>query len=503
MNIRYLDHQRVSTAKLAEGVLDDFFNDSNSLKAARIRHKQREKLGGRRKNVPQLESLSLGSTLVSKSIDLSSSSSASDLTSPIRPNNLQNPVFLRHSVNEFIHRVTSISGGSPGQTTTNPTTVTSSSILDDLEEIDIGLLTEAGEIQFAHLQESDNAKATITRFLELHGQIDDLVVKELHFRKELGEKVDSANKEFVALFENMLSEVLVLQRIKFKSQTKINQQLKDSVLKANQRILAAKEALEKANAKSTLLSEKILSIREQTQGYEADLKLCHERLEFLENIRISYEKMQESAKESLSLFDKRKAEFMREVRDEERMKHMQAMHELRGRLMKQLKQEYEAQLKAAATNQGKSGATVVDAAEEFNKLAALAQNAQDFKRPTANMSIQTEVDDLGLWDKKDGWVLPITGTLLARQRWRRALEFAKCPQCKGIGKFIGYVAILLKQMQRGQPPVEDHKNTKKGLKWSVPDDLTRFMSNLPKSAQAINPKGRYTQLYYQHNYHHY
>jgi hypothetical protein len=198
--------------------------------------------------------------------------------------------------------------------------------------------------------------------------------------------------------------------------------------------------------------------------------------------------MQESAKESLSLFDKRKAEFMREVRDEERMKHMQAMHELRGRLMKQLKQEYETQLKAAGSNQGK-GATVVDAAEEFSKLAALAQNAQDFKRPTANMSIQTEVDDLGLWDKKDGWVLPITGTLLARQRWRKALEFAKCPQCRGIGKFIGYVAILLKQMQRGQPPVEDQKNSKKGLKWSVPDELTRFMSNLPKSAQAINPKG--------------
>ena len=488
MDIKYLEHQRVSTAKLAEGVLNDFFNDSNSLKKAREKHKKRERLGVRR-NIQQLESLSVGSTLVSKSIDLSSSTSANDLTSPIRTNNLQNPVFLRHSVNDLIHRVTAISGGSPGHTNTNASTLTTSSnILDDLEEIDVGLLTEAGEIQFSHLQESDNAKATITRFLELHGQIDDLVVKELHFRKELGEKVDSANKEFVSLFENMLSEVLVLQRLKFKTQTKKNQLLKDMVLKANERILAAKDALEKANAKNAQLTEKVLSIREKTQGYEAEIKLCNERLEYLENIRISYEKMQESSKESLSLFEKRKAEFMREVREEERMKHLQAMHDLRSRLMKQLKQEYEAQLKAAGANQAK-GVTVVDPAEEFNKLAALAQNAQDFTRPKANASIQTEVDELGLWDKKDGWILPITGTLLARQRWRRACEFAKCPQCRGIGKFVGYVAILLKQMQRGQPPTEDQKNLKKGLKWSVPDELTRFMSNLPKSVQAINPKG--------------
>ena len=41
------------------------------------------------------------------------------------------------------------------------------------------------------------------------------VVKDLYHRKDLGSKVENANKAYIALFERMLSEVLLLQRSKF------------------------------------------------------------------------------------------------------------------------------------------------------------------------------------------------------------------------------------------------------------------------------------------------
>ena len=62
---------------------------------------------------------------------------------------------------------------------------------------------------------------------------------------------------------------------------------------------------------------------------------------------------------------------------------------------------------------------------------------QEIKRSveTNEMSTQTEVDDFGLWHKQDGWTLPISGTILARNLWKKACRFATCPSCKGIGMF--------------------------------------------------------------------
>ena len=52
-------------------------------------------------------------------------------------------------------------------------------------------------------------------------------------------------------------------------------------------------------------------------------------------------------------------------------------------------------------------------------------------------------------------------------------------------------ARLLKAMVRGMPVNDDEqrpKGAKQGSVWQVPDDLVRFMSNLPRSVQALNPR---------------
>ena len=49
---------------------------------------------------------------------------------------------------------------------------------------------------------------------------------------------------------------------------------------------------------------------------------------------------------------------------------------------------------------------------------------------------QTEYDDFGAWDRQSGWVLPISGTAKARNRWRRSILYATCPSCRGVGETI-------------------------------------------------------------------
>jgi hypothetical protein len=55
---------------------------------------------------------------------------------------------------------------------------------------------------------------------------------------------------------------------------------------------------------------------------------------------------------------------------------------------------------------------------------------------TLDAETQTEVDDFGVWDKQRGWCLPITGTALSRNAWRRAIQYASCPSCRGVGRSL-------------------------------------------------------------------
>lgn len=63
------------------------------------------------------------------------------------------------------------------------------------------------------------------------------------------------------------------------------------------------------------------------------------------------------------------------------------------------------------------------------------QAMKDKQKNGVDEETQTDIDDFGVFDKQDGWVLPISGTVAVRNRWRRAMKFAGCPNCKGIGTF--------------------------------------------------------------------
>jgi hypothetical protein len=177
-----------------------------------------------------------------------------------------------------------------------------------------------------------------------------------------------------------------------------------------------------------------------------------------------------------------KNKFANEVRSEERAKFMKELALLKKKWEREMESKAKEMAKGMAGPKGPSMADLTQAATQQN----------DFKRPTAEMVTQTEVDEHGVWDKQDGWFLPVSGTRLARQRWKSGLHFASCPQCKGAGNFIGMAARLLREMMRGggNALVDEDKKPrgKTGARWLIPDDLVRFLSNIPRSALAISPK---------------
>ena len=75
----------------------------------------------------------------------------------------------------------------------------------------------------------------------------------------------------------------------------------------------------------------------------------------------------------------------------------------------------------------------------------------NFKHPSVDISTQTVIDfqEEGLWDKQNGWMLPISKNALVRSRWRKAFNYARCPSCRGSGQYVSQIAALMRQCVSG------------------------------------------------------
>lgn len=117
----------------------------------------------------------------------------------------------------------------------------------------------------------------------------------------------------------------------------------------------------------------------------------------------------------------------------------QQIHDLKITHASQLENQRFKFTKEMKTMQEKLSNMIEDYAEAKKQLKTYEQNAFSnknmgeikFKRPSGDSSTQTVATDDGLWDKADGWILPISKNAVARNQWRRAMNFAHCKSCKG------------------------------------------------------------------------
>jgi hypothetical protein len=154
--------------------------------------------------------------------------------------------------------------------------------------------------------------------------------------------------------------------------------------------------------------------------------------------------------------------------------------------------------------------------KEINEKNSIFHHLNEitFQYPKTDSFTQTEITELGFWDTQNGWILPISKTALARSRWRKAKSYASCPSCRGQGKYMAQVAMLLKQCVNGGDPsnssllmllgeetrilIDRSGNssssnggalvTKLPVRWRLPDELAFFLNNLPSTVQGVKPK---------------
>jgi len=121
------------------------------------------------------------------------------------------------------------------------------------------------------------------------------------------------------------------------------------------------------------------------------------------------------------------------------------------------------------------------------------------------------VNDDGLWQKQDGWVINTDEDVLAKALWRRAIRFVSCPCCKGAGEFLKNAieeSRKPKKITAKDPTLSDSDSDEVDIDepegevikkkcgrrsavdkcWMLPDELVEFLCNLPKTVQATSPK---------------
>lgn len=389
---------------------------------------------------------------------------------------------------DMMHRVTFQSGGSPGKFHQLHSSESEASALtmtqEEEEEDNATIAANAREIQYNAMNESIIMQQILTEILDLNKDVDraraELEVELPAHRHDLLGRVDVANVTYVRLFERMLAETLLIQRSKFKSQTEAIRELRALLSQLQIAEQGSREKETEARNAAQQMEIETASLLKTIEQLQAQLEEIHLKYAKLEDENKTNLRKVEALKGGLSVAEKNA--FAADIRNEERAKFMKEL----ALMKKKWEKEMEARAKEMAkAMQGPAGPSMAD-------LTAAAKQNNDFKRPTAEMHTQTQVDEHGIWDKQDGWFLPVSGTRQARIRWRAALNFASCPQCRGAGHFIGMAAKLLRMMMRGggNALVDEDKKPKgkTGARWLIPDDLVRFLSNIPRSALAISPR---------------
>ena len=477
----FSDH-RVSTARLSGSIVDEFFSPSSSdLVAAREVDLPNGVVKRRMLPVKSLRSLHNQKHMIRHSSSLSlpeegddnatvygSSSMGTMPLSPISKNanaNIGNnrPAEHKEKLSKITFRVEGCDDCNMGG------------------EHRVTLLVSDAQVRSFH---ETNLQNIVEQIFHTHDAIEAIQMEMLRFNAvELCARLKKANSSYTTLLESVMSEMLIIQRAKTKSQSELKKELTDS----KEKLIQTKENLDSEKTRSERFKEEIERLNSNARSLQAEMLFLKERIDDLETVKMDYDSLKRSTKCISDETDRRIREITNSIQMEEKSKFDRIMQQTRKKMLREVKAQIE---KEMVENKER----LQRAAEEqsFRDVAAVATKKDDFKRPKVDGSSQTEVDECGIWDKTDGWTLPISGTVLARQQWRRAILFAKCPSCKGIGRFIGTAAKLFRLMQRGQTisAIHDVDLKKRAAKWSVPDSLVQFMCNLPRSVQAMSSKGK-------------
>eukprot|EP01039_Chlorochromonas_danica_P003632 gene3632-3977_t len=350
------------------------------------------------------------------------------------------------------------------------------------------LSKEIAESQLQVMQGSEVLTRLTASLTGYYATLEEIAQTILTHRKELSARLTEVNENYIHLFETMLSEVMRIQRDKFKSQTSLIDKLKYAVDS-----LEGKLALERdhqarlAEEKGNL--EKQLSLMESTQRTTSyQVQALQKQIAAMEADRENQQVAVRDDREDYRAQEEEHLAFVANLNQSfaERLEYERSKHQEVAYRLRQESEEKDREMQRLKD--------VIEQKElDYKALFKQLEDSQ-YRRPRAESATQTAATNEGLWDAQNGWVLPISTTALARSRWRKCINFARCPACKGNSRYLAQAAVLFKKATLGVAPVGLVEETKASLvegstmKWVLPDNLIAFLSNLPPAVQAWNPR---------------
>ncbi|GMH48833.1 hypothetical protein TL16_g00386 [Triparma laevis f. inornata] len=392
-----------------------------------------------------------------------------------------------HFVSHMLHRATEVSGAIPTETVEDRT---------------------AKHEQIEVLAKNKEMNTVIENMRILSKQFEDIVHSVSSHRKELGRSIRQTHTTYVRLFERMLFVVLKLQRKRDKKNEREVQGYRDQI---SQLVL-----------QNDLLQAQLLKLGHQNSalvGVNQSLHVDNDRL-IEENAKLDkyfklYHEMSQEMKKNAVKMVMEREELKQQLAAEE-----QAMTERFRLAEEQWAEERKKMLDELKASKRKPAVITKPAVpvgppkkqRTFKKkIVEIKPIVEKGPVERADGFCQTEVNDDGLWQKQDGWIINVDEDVLARALWRRALRFVGCPCCKGAGEFLQNVVeefknphkkLQIKDEGDSDEDEDDMVNediSKKTPKrrgrrsgadssWMLPDELVEFLSNLPKTVQGARPK---------------
>ena len=301
---------------------------------------------------------------------------------------------------------------------------------------------KVNKIQLQNLDQSEAVKKGFAQLIELYDEVN-FIVQDLFYRKDLSTRVQVANDAYLNLFQNILAEILALHREKFKVELSDFESLKHEVIRLHSENSSKNETINEMRSRIAILegsNDHLQKDYDEIKGKldELSLQSRNDEISRLENPwkyvsnhfpGIVDEMRDKIHKEQEIIFHEKLAKIKKDVAKDQSQFNLN-----RARLQRQQMEQERLKREELVKN------------EITNRMASISTVTTIDKMPTKESSTQTQVDEMGLWDKQDGWVLPISSSEEARKKWRMAFRVATCPQCKGVGGFVAKCATLLRKV---------------------------------------------------------
>lgn len=229
----------------------------------------------------------------------------------------------------------------------------------------------------------------------------------LYHRKELGQSVEAINDSYVALFEKMLGEVMRIQRVKFKSQTKLVEDLQFEISGLNGKYLVAQDNCNRLEIENSAIEKERDQELERSKQLREELEKARARIRQYEHDHDSHSSTIAIATSKRQIQDLERKLIEATNAHEKTLKNMNIEHAEEIRRLKQILDENED--------------SIDDLKVTVNQLEKQISDINTKKlqiRPT-DASVQTEEIQEDDDDEQDA---------VSHQSFT---EFAHCPICNG------------------------------------------------------------------------